>query len=97
MTYPVAERRPWAIRVEAHHEHVTGVKLVKRAGEGGRDRSSRRSLSRATPAARNPRCCAGWLLARCVRVAIKGLRGMDVRRGRMHNDRGLHGLAVTRS
>src|SRR5262245_3822995 len=26
-----------------------------------------------------------------------GLRGMDVRRGPMHNDRGLHGLAVTRS
>jgi len=30
-------------------------------------------------------------------MAIKGLRGMDVRRGPMHNDRGLHGLAVTRS
>ena len=41
--------------------------------------------------------CADRLLARCVQVATKGLRGMDVRRGPMHNDRGLHGLAVTRS
>jgi hypothetical protein len=30
-------------------------------------------------------------------VGIKGLYGMDVRRGPMHNERGLHGLAVTRS
>ena len=29
--------------------------------------------------------------------AIKGLRGIDVRRGPMHNDRGVHGLAFTRS
>jgi hypothetical protein len=35
--------------------------------------------------------------AQDVQMAIKGLRGMDVRRGPMHNDRGLHGLAVTRS
>ena len=47
--------------------------------------------------ARDPRWCAGRFLARCVQVAIKGLRGMDVRRGPMQNDRGLHGLAVTRS
>ena len=32
-----------------------------------------------------------------VKVSIKGLRRMDVRRGPMHNDRDLHGLAVTRS
>jgi len=30
---------------------------------------------------------AGRFLARCVQVAIKGLRGMDVRRRPMHNDR----------
>jgi len=36
-------------------------------------------------------------VARCVQAAIKGLRGMDVRRGPMHNHRGVHGLAVTRS
>ena len=32
-----------------------------------------------------------------VKVSIKGLRRMDVRRGPMHNDRDLHGPAVTRS
>ena len=37
--------------------------------------------------ARDPRCCADRPLARCVQVAIKGLGGMDVRRGPMHNDR----------
>jgi NAD(P)-dependent dehydrogenase (short-subunit alcohol dehydrogenase family) len=37
------------------------------------------------------------ILAERVQVAIKGLRGMDVRCGPMHNDGGLHGLAVTRS
>jgi len=37
------------------------------------------------------------ILAERVQVAIKGLRGMDVRCGPMHNDRGFHGLAVTRS
>ena len=30
------------------------------------------------------------------KVAKKGLRRMDVGSGPMHNDRGLHGLAVTR-
>jgi len=44
--------------------------------------------------ARDPPCCADRLLARCAQVAIKGLRGMDVRCGPMHNDRGFHGLAV---
>src|SRR5215831_10901250 len=37
------------------------------------------------------------ILAERVKVSIKGLRRMDVRRGPMHNDRDLHGLAVTRS
>jgi hypothetical protein len=38
-----------------------------------------------------------WLLARRVQVAIIGLRRMDVRPGPMHNQRGIHGLAATRS
>ena len=37
------------------------------------------------------------ILAERVKVSSKGLRRMDVRRGPMHNDRDLHGLAVTRS
>ena len=37
------------------------------------------------------------ILAERLKVSIKGLRRMDVRRGPMHNDRDLHGLAVTRS
>ena len=41
--------------------------------------------------ARDPPSCADRLLARCVQVAIKGLRGMDVRCSPMHNDRGFHG------
>jgi hypothetical protein len=38
-----------------------------------------------------------WPVLGCLLIAIRGLRGMDVRRGPVHNDRSLHGLAVTRS
>jgi len=38
---------------------------------------------------------SGALAGSWPRMAIKGLRGMDVRRGPMHNDRGFDGFAVT--
>jgi len=36
----------------------------------------------------------GALARRCLQVAIKGFRGMDMRRASMHNDRRLYGFAV---